>query len=165
VGWDLHLAFLLRGSGVRRRTGSRLWRWGTRPSGCSGPPDLLLVLLDLLLNKNELSEQTLLGYVIVRERKEEQKKKKKNNNGPLGRSAMQANAASQHRRPGLGNWHWCYSRGKVILTRFTFERTKIFLFGNLAIIISATQQSQYLLNTNFARLKAEEATNTTTRAS
>ncbi|TNN84082.1 hypothetical protein EYF80_005688 [Liparis tanakae] len=62
-----------RRSGARRRTGSRLWRWGTRRGartiGCCGPPDLLLVLLDLLLNKNELAKQTLLGYVIMRDRK------------------------------------------------------------------------------------------------
>lgn len=68
MGWDLHLAFLLRGAGVRRRTGSRLWWWGTRTIGCCGPPDLLLVQLDLLLNKNELAKQTLLGYVIMRDR-------------------------------------------------------------------------------------------------
>lgn len=31
--------------------------------------------LNLLLNKNELAKQTLLGYVIMRERKEQQIKK------------------------------------------------------------------------------------------
>lgn len=68
MDWDLHLALLLRGAG------SRFWRWGTCITGRCGPPDLLLVPLDLLLNKNEFAEQTLLGYVIVRDRQEQQQR-------------------------------------------------------------------------------------------
>lgn len=69
MGSDLHLACLLR------QNGSRFWWWGTRIIRCCGPSDLLLVPLDLLLNKNEFAKQTLLGYVIMRDRKVQQQSK------------------------------------------------------------------------------------------
>lgn len=63
---DLHLAFGLRGAGVRGRVGTGFTRRRWSIISCR-PPHLLLMLLDLLLNENELAEQPLLRDGTVTE--------------------------------------------------------------------------------------------------
>lgn len=63
IGRDLHLVSVRRRGAGLRWTGGGLWWWwwGTRAIGRGGSSDFLLMPLNLLLNENELAEQTLLG--------------------------------------------------------------------------------------------------------